>query len=85
MEAMSCGLPVICSRIGGTPDMIQDGVDGLLVEQEDVDALADAASRLARNPDLRHRVGDAARKTALSRFDRRLNARKLLNRIASAL
>ena len=85
MEAMSCGLPVICSRIGGTPDMIQDGVDGLLVEQEDVDALADATSRLARNPDLRHRVGDAARKAALSRFDRRLNARKLLNRIAGAL
>ncbi|TBN38650.1 colanic acid biosynthesis glycosyltransferase WcaL [Paracoccus subflavus] len=82
MEAMSCGLPVICSRIGGTPDMIQHNVDGLLVEQEDVSAIAGMTARLARDPDLCRRIGEAARITALSQFDHRLNARKLLNQIA---
>lgn len=81
MEAMACGLPVICSRIGGTPDMITDGVDGLLVGQEDITAIAGAVGRLVRDPDLCHAFGIAARQTALSRFERRLNARKLLDRI----
>lgn len=84
MEAMACGLPVVCSVIGGTPDMIEDGVSGLLVEQEDVAAISTAVSRLARDPVLCRRMGDAARLSALSKFDRGLNARKLLDRITAA-
>src|SRR5262249_52529106 len=41
MEAMSSGVPAICSRIGGTADMIESGVDGILVDQEAVGAIAD--------------------------------------------
>lgn len=84
MEAMSCSLPVICSAIGGTPDMIEDGVDGLLVAQEDVTGITMAIRKLAENPDHCHRMGAAARATALSKFDRHVNARKLLDQITTA-
>ena len=81
MEAMSCGLPVICSVIGGTPDMIDSGRDGLLVEQRDVDGLHDAITQLARDPDYRRRIGEAARQSAIEKFDYRANARRLLDAI----
>ena len=47
MEAMSCGLPAVCSVIGATPQMLTDGVEGMLVPQEDEGKLADAFVRLA--------------------------------------
>jgi len=78
MEATACGLPVICSRIGGTPDMIRHREDGWLVDQRCPDQLADAFRSLATDPGLRERLGQAARRTALAEFDHRTNARKLL-------
>lgn len=81
MEAMACGLPVICSRIGGTADMIRDGVDGFLVDQQDVAGLADRTARLAADPDLAARIGAEARLTAMRAFDHRRNARMLLDLI----
>lgn len=78
MEAMAAGLPTVVSAIGGTPDMIEDGVDGLLVPQRDEEAIAAALRRLAADPALRARIGQAARKTALARFDYRAQARALL-------
>lgn len=69
MEAMSAGVPVVCSRIGGTTDMIDDGVDGLLVTQEDEDGIAVALRRLYDDRALGARLGAAARKRALSQFD----------------
>ena len=79
MEAMSCGLPVVCSIIGGTPDMITDRIDGILVEKGDEEGLADALIRLATNPDDRRRLGDAARRRAVSTFDVRVTASRLLD------
>ena len=76
MEAMAAGLAVICSRIGGTPDMITDGVDGLLTGQSDVAAIAAALRRLT-DPEQRRRLADAARQTALTRFDYRQQAMRL--------
>lgn len=78
MEAMACGLSVISSVIGGTPDMMTDGVHGLLVEQQDVDALASSIVSLAHDPELRRRLGEHARERALDAFDYRTNARKLV-------
>ena len=83
MEAMACGLPVICSLIGGTPDMIRDGQDGFLVGQEDVAAIVATVARLVADPGLRRQIGKAARQSALSGFDHRANAQKLLDRIGS--
>src|SRR5205807_1839053 len=65
MEAMACGLPVVCTIIGGTPNMITHGVDGLLVPQADEQALADSIMLLARDPDARRRLGQAARQRAV--------------------
>ncbi len=81
MEAMACGLPVICSIIGGTPDMITSGVDGFLVPQQDEKGLADALVSLADDPALRERIGRAARERALRSFDSRATARRLLEAI----
>jgi glycosyltransferase involved in cell wall biosynthesis len=85
MEAMACGLPVIVSIIGGTPDMIADGVDGLLVEQGDERALAEALIRLAGDPEERTRLGMRARRRAVRDFDSRQTARGLLEAIRRSL
>jgi glycosyltransferase involved in cell wall biosynthesis len=81
MEAMSCGLAPICSIIGGTPDMIEDGVDGFLVGQRDVIAITDATRKLAIGPDRRAQMGRAARATALEKFDHHRNAARLYDEI----
>jgi glycosyltransferase involved in cell wall biosynthesis len=81
MEAMACGLPVICSLIGGTPDMITSGVEGILVEQKDVAGLESAMLMLASRPDRRAGMGRAARRRAVSTFDYRNHAKALRDRI----
>jgi glycosyltransferase involved in cell wall biosynthesis len=63
-EAMSRGRPVIGTSHGGHIDMIVDGDNGLLVPPGDVDALASAMQRLSADPDLRRRMGAAARERA---------------------
>lgn len=81
MEAMACGVPVICSRIGGTGDMIEDQVDGILIAQRDVDALTSGLARLARDLPFRNRIGEAARQRALAAFDYRKMARRLFDAV----
>jgi colanic acid/amylovoran biosynthesis glycosyltransferase len=77
MEAMATGLPVIASRIGGTPDMITDGVDGFLIAQRDAHGLAMLLARLARDAGYRTMIGLAARKRAVAQFDYRTQASRL--------
>jgi glycosyltransferase involved in cell wall biosynthesis len=60
-EAMSMGLPVVATNIGGSIDQVVEGVTGLLVAPGDPAALADAIESLMRDPELRRRMGDAAR------------------------
>ena len=85
MEAMACGLPVICSRIGGTTDMIDDGVNGILVDQKDVDGIHAALVRLAREDGLADRISAAARDHARAVFDYRAKALQLREAIVAAL
>jgi glycosyltransferase involved in cell wall biosynthesis len=58
-EAMSLGLPVIATSVGGSLDQVVDGVTGLLVAPGDPAALADAIEKLMRDPELRRRMGEA--------------------------
>ncbi len=84
MEAMSCGLPVVASRLSGIPELVEDEVNGLLVTPGDAVALADAIARLQQDPDMRVRMGEAARQRIERDFDLTINARMILDRIAAA-
>lgn len=59
IEASACGLPVIGTSVGGVPEVIRDGVTGLLVPYGNVQALADALASLVKDPALRERMGSA--------------------------
>jgi glycosyltransferase involved in cell wall biosynthesis len=59
LEAMSHGLPVICSRIGGLPEIVDDGITGLLYEPGNVDELTYHIRTLWHNPALCQRLGEA--------------------------
>ncbi|MBN1678549.1 MAG: glycosyltransferase family 4 protein [Candidatus Thermoplasmatota archaeon] len=61
MEAMACGRPVVATRVGGIPELVRDGVDGLLVDPDDLQQLSLAVTRLLRNPDLRDSMARAGR------------------------
>lgn len=56
IEAMACGLPVIGSNIGGITDIIQDGENGLLVNQKDIHELSKSINKLIENPDLKEKI-----------------------------
>jgi glycosyltransferase involved in cell wall biosynthesis len=61
IEAGAAAKCRVASRVGGIPTVIEDGVDGLLVEKENVDELSATLARLMQDAPLRHRLGDAAR------------------------
>lgn len=60
MEAFALGLPTVATRVGGIPDAVRDGVDGLLVPPRDAEALASALASLITDPARRRKMGRAA-------------------------
>ncbi len=68
MEFMSAGKAIVATRVGGVPDLLEGGVHGLLVEPGDPAALAGALRRLLGDPDLRRRLGQAARERQQREF-----------------
>lgn len=68
IEAAACGVPAIASRIYGVTDAVADGVTGILHPPGDIETLTAAMARLAREPQLRRELGDAARRRALADF-----------------
>lgn len=68
IEAMSQGVPAIVSRVGGMPELVEDGVCGFVVPPADPSALADALRVLAADPDRCARFGAAARQRIESRY-----------------
>lgn len=68
IEAMAAGLPVVSTAAGGTPEVVEDGVTGVLVPPGDASALCAAMMRLAFDPAARIRMGDAGRARALAEF-----------------
>lgn len=68
LEAMAFGLPVVATAAGGLPEVVVDGVTGILVPAGDPAALAGAIVRLLRDPELRRRLGEAGRERVLAEF-----------------
>ena len=62
LEAMATGCAVVATSVGGIPDVVTDGQNGLLVRPGDAHALAESATRLLRDASLRHRLGSAAQR-----------------------
>lgn len=69
LEAMAAALPVVAARVGGVPELVEDGVTGRLVEPDDPSALASALGDVLENEPLRVAMGRAAARRAAERFD----------------
>lgn len=68
LEGMACGVPAVCSRVGGVPEVITNGVEGFLAEPRDVETMAARALEILADPKRREQMGQAARRRALSQF-----------------
>lgn len=68
MEAMACGLPVVASRVGGIPEIVEDQVTGLIFDAGNVGQLSNALSQLIEDPEKRKAFGESARKKAYQSF-----------------
>lgn len=77
MEAMAMRLPVVTSRIMGIAELVDDGVGGILLPPGRGDLLTEALARLARDPDLRRRLGESGRQKVAAEFDVRESGRRL--------
>ena len=65
LESMSCGTPVVAFHVGGVPDMVADGVNGLLVKAYDTQKMGEAIVSLMADPDKRLSMGKACRERAI--------------------
>ncbi|OPY27288.1 MAG: Trehalose synthase [Methanocella sp. PtaU1.Bin125] len=83
LEAMACGRPVICSRVGGMMDTVEDGVTGFLVPPADPEALAEKILALAGDDRRRAALGAASRERVERLFDWPVIARQYLSLIES--
>jgi L-malate glycosyltransferase len=68
LEGMASGVPPICSRVGGVPEVFRDGVEGFLVEPRDVQTMAARAIEILSNPERQAEMSRAARLRALRQF-----------------
>jgi glycosyltransferase involved in cell wall biosynthesis len=78
IEAMASGTPVICSRVGGLSEVVEDGITGFLVAPGDTSQLSERISQLLGDHELAQRMGRRAREVALERFTWRACAERCL-------
>ena len=70
LEALAMGVPVVSSRLAGTPEVVFDGITGLLVEAGNVDELAAAIGQLGTDPEACRRMGDVGQRLMHEQFDK---------------
>ena len=68
LESMAAGAAVVATRVGGTPEAIQDGQNGLLVPPGEPEPMADAICALLADPERAHSLGKAARQSINERY-----------------
>jgi glycosyltransferase involved in cell wall biosynthesis len=76
LEAMAAGRPCIASRVGGVPEVLRDGTNGLIVPPADAPALANAILRLLPDGDLRDSLGLQATRDVSTPYDKKNLARR---------
>ena len=77
IEALACEVPVVATNVGGLPEVVLDGVSGLVVSPKDVDATALAISKLIEDESLRRALGIAGRKFVLQNYEWAENAKRM--------
>lgn len=77
MEAMASGVPCVTTRITGIPELIRDGIDGLLTTPSDTQELADTLALLMDEPELRGELAEAGRARVAERYDLPTNVARL--------
>lgn len=77
-EAMASVKPVVATRVGGIPEVVQDGVTGFLVERGDINGMAARILELLRAPELRARMGEAGLRAVHEKFELTANVAQLL-------
>jgi glycosyltransferase involved in cell wall biosynthesis len=77
-EALACSKPVVAARVGGIPEIVEDGVSGFLVGRRQPAEAADRILRLLEDRDLRHRMGACGRRAVETRFNLHSNVTQLL-------
>jgi glycosyltransferase involved in cell wall biosynthesis len=77
-EGMAYGKPIVATRVGGIPELVNDGVSGFLVERNDTSAAAEKLLQLIQDPDLRHKMGAAGRSLVAEKFDLKTNVAQLV-------
>jgi glycosyltransferase involved in cell wall biosynthesis len=85
MEAMASGLPAVASGVMGIPELVEDGVSGVLVPPGRPAAFADSLERLAGDPELRAQMGEAGRRRVLAEFDVERSAEQLAHAFGDVL
>ena len=78
-EGMAYGKPIVATRVGGIPELVNDGVSGFLVERNNAVEAAGKLMRLVQDSELRRGMGEAGRKQAAEKFDLKTNVAQLVN------
>ncbi len=78
LEGMAAGLPIAATAVGGVPEILEDGLTGLIVPPRNPDAMADAILRILTDPEMRLRLGAAAQLQAESNFTPHAYKRSLI-------
>jgi len=68
LETMATGIPIVATRVGGNPELVEDGRTGILVKEGDLQSIASAILRYLQHADLRARHGEAGRQSVFKRF-----------------
>jgi glycosyltransferase involved in cell wall biosynthesis len=84
-EASASALPIVATKVGGIPEIVEDGATGFLVPARDVDALREAIKTLVRDAELRSRFGMEARRRVCRDYDYHKNGALLAERIRTAV
>jgi L-malate glycosyltransferase len=68
LEAMACEVPVVASRVGGLPEVVTDGIEGFLVDPQDIGKMADCSVAVLADSSVRKEMGKRAREKAHAQF-----------------